>query len=103
MPLGTIYRISERNLKWLCVTLGIVFLGIAVHVWLDGAIQKNGAQALVLIPLLSGFVLLAGSLLLRVEALRALVLFLFIGLPALCYTLDLVGCGFGLLPEPWCR
>ena len=103
MSLGAIYRISERSLKRLCVILGIFFLGIAVHVWLDGEIQKNNAEALVLIPLISGLILLAGPFLLRVETLRALLLCWFVGLPAALYGLDLVGCGFNLLPESWCR
>jgi hypothetical protein len=97
------YRISERSLKRLCVVLGIFFLGVAVHVWLDGEIQKNNAEALVLIPLVSGLILLAGPLLLRVETLRTLLLCWFVGLPAALYILDSVGCGFSLLPESWCR
>jgi len=103
MSLGAIYRISERSLKRLCIILGIFFLGVAVHVWLDGEIQKNNADALVLIPLLSGLILLAGAFLLRVETLRALVLWWFVGLPVALYVLDLVGCGFSLLSESWCR
>jgi predicted permease len=103
MRLGAIHRISERSLKWLCIIFGIFFLGVALHVWLDGEIQKNNAEALVLVPLLSGLVLLAAALLLRVEALRVLVLCWFMGLPAAFYALDLVGCGFSLLPESWCR
>jgi hypothetical protein len=74
MTLGAIHRLSERSLKWLCIVIGLFFLGVAAHVWLDGEIQKNNAELLVLVPLLSGLVLLAGGLLLRVDALRILVL-----------------------------
>lgn len=103
MPFGTIYQISERSLKWLCFILGSFFLGITVHVWFDGEVQKNNAEALLLIPLLSGVVLLAGGFALRVEALRLLVLSWFVGLPSALYVLDLVGCGFRWLPESWCH
>lgn len=101
MSFGAIYRISERSLKWLCFILGLFFLGVAAHIWLDGEVQKNNAEALLLIPLLSGIVLLAGGFALRVEALRVLVPSWFVGLPGALYVLDLVGCGFHWLPESW--
>ena len=95
MSWSSIYLLSERSLKVCCVVSGIIFLGISVHVWLQGALQANHAQLLILIPLLSALVLLVGAATLKKEALRNLVLAWFVGVPALFWVVNTLACGAG--------
>jgi hypothetical protein len=100
---GQIYLLSNRALKTLCVVLGVFFLGIAAHVWLQGELQKNGAELLVLIPLLSGIVLLGGAAMLKLEALRTLVLAWFVLVPAVLYAVGWIGCEAKWFSESFCQ
>ena len=103
MSWGSIYLLSERSLKVCCVVLGTVFLGISAHVWHQGAIQKSGASFLILIPLLSGIVLLAGAASLKKEALRGLVLVWFVGIPAVFSAVNTVACSANWFSAAWCQ
>ena len=103
MSWGQIYLLSSRALKTLCVVLGLLFLGIATHVWLQGELQKNGAELLILLPLLSGLVLLVGAATLEVEALRVLVLAWFVLVPALLFGVGWLGCEAKWLSESFCQ
>ena len=103
MSWGQIYLLSNRALRTLCVVLGLLFLGIAVHVWLQGELQKNGAELLILMPLLSGVVLLAGAAALKVAALRMLVLAWFVGGPAVLYAVFWVGCNAHWFSKSFCQ
>ena len=71
MSIEHIFSVPVRAVRPLCVFLGIVFLLISAYVWLDGGLRRNGAELLILIPLLSGVVLLVGSFMLRPDALPA--------------------------------
>ena len=95
--------LSSRALKTLCVVVGLTFLGVAAHVWFQGEIQKNGAELLILIPLLSGAIPLIGAALLEVEALRVLLLAWFVGLPALFSLVSWVGCGARWFSPSFCQ
>jgi len=100
---GAIFRLDARTLKGLCLLLGVVFLGISVYVWLDGALQANGSELLILIPLLSAVVLIVGALLVPSEPLRLLVLVWFVVLPALFGLVSWLGCTTNLLSMSWCQ
>ena len=97
------FLLSDRTLKITCVAIGIVFLGIAAHVWLDGALQRNGSEPLILVPLLSGLLLLIGPIAVEPRVLRVLVLAWFVALPALFYAVNSVACYAEWFSASWCR
>ncbi len=103
MSWGSIYQLSERSLKVCCVVLGIVFLGISVHVWRQGELQANDARTLILVPLLSAVVLLVGAAALKGNVLRRLVLVWFLGIPALFWVVNTVACSAGWYSQSWCQ
>ena len=103
MSWGSIYLLSERTLKVCCALLGFVFLGISLYVWRQGELQANDARPLILIPLFSAFVLLFGAAVLKKEALRTLVLFWFLAVPALFWLVNTVACTAGWFTLAWCE
>lgn len=103
MSLGHVYLLSSRALKTLCVVMGFFFLGVTGHIWFQGDLQKNGAEVLVLIPLLSAVIMLAGAAALKVETLRAVVLAWFIGGPVVLYVVGWVGCKAHWFSQSFCQ
>lgn len=103
VSLGHVFLLSSHALKTLCVVMGLFFLGVAAYVWLQGELQQNGAELLVLIPLLSGVVLLVGVAALKVDTLRAVVLVWFIGGPAVLYVVSWVGCKAHWFSQSFCQ
>jgi hypothetical protein len=103
MSWGSIYLLSERSLKIFCALFGLIFLGISAHVWGQGELQANDARLLILVPLLSAVVLLVGAATLKKEALRALVLGWFLGVPAVFWLVNTVACTAGWFSQSWCQ
>lgn len=103
MSLGAIFRLDGRTLKGLCLLLGVVFVGISLHVWFDGALQANGSELLILIPLLSAIVLIGGALFVSSGLLRLLILAWFVGLPAVLGVVSWLGCSAHWFVDSWCR
>jgi hypothetical protein len=103
MSWGSIYLLSERSLKVCCLVIGAIFLGISAHLWRQGAIQESEAPFLILIPLVSGIVMLIGAVALKKNALRSLVLAWFVGIPAVFWVVNTVACGANWFSTAWCQ
>jgi hypothetical protein len=95
--------LTDRGVRSVCVAVGLVFLVIALYVWLQGELQRSGTELLLLFPLLPGTALRFGAVALNARALRALLVFWFVIAPALFYLVSWVGCEARMLSPSYCQ
>ncbi len=102
--IGAVFLLSEKQLRWFSVIVGLLFVCIAAYIRLTAELKHDETFAVLAIPLFTGIaMLLAGTLVKRVEHLRTFYFILFIGIPALFWIVNSVGCGAHFFSEAWCR
>lgn len=102
--IGAILLLSEKQLRWLSVVVGLLFVGIAAYIRFTAELKPGETFAVLAIPLFTGIAMLAAvTFIKRVEHLRTFYVVWFVGIPALFWIVNSIGCGAHFFSEAWCR
>lgn len=95
MALGEIFLIREPLLRGFAICAGVFFVGVAAVILFTHPWQTGESRLVLLIPFLSGALLLAIATVFRGNAMR-LALVLFFAIPAVAFLLIKLICEVGI-------
>ena len=100
--LSALWMLSERRVRQLSFALGVFFVLVAAFVRLTHDLAPGESYTVLIYPLATGLLLVAGGVWLNRRAIQVLWLVWFILLPALFWIASTLACRFEWLSAKWC-